>query len=227
MRDPTKQQQRAQRLLEAAAQLLLRWGYQRVTIEEIARHAHVATGTVYLHWKTKEAIFETVLLREMAALWREMLHRIQTDPQQALVHCVMRSLFLLIRTRPLATALFTQDRDLLGHLSFGLSMPVPMQGQEFIKQLRQFGLVRTDCTNEAQTYAFTATVSGFVLLDPAQTQVSLEEKAQALAQTIRLAFEPETLPASTFLQEQVVPWWTRLLEQACEFCEEQIQERMT
>ena len=55
--------ERAGRVLDAAADLLVRWGYQRVTIDEVARRAGVGKGTVYLHFHNKEAMFLSVLLR--------------------------------------------------------------------------------------------------------------------------------------------------------------------
>ena len=64
----------------AAAELLVRWGYQRVTIDEVARHAGIGKGTVYLHFRTKDALFLTVLLRaqrRLSAGWRD---RMEADP---------------------------------------------------------------------------------------------------------------------------------------------------
>jgi len=229
----SRQQERAERILDVAAILLLRWGYKRVTIEEIARQAGVGTGTMYLHWKTKEAIFECVLLREAVAVWRELLQRLSADPQEALIHRLMRSLFLIVRSRPLARALFTRDSELLGKLAQGTWGRPPsqlMSAQEFLEFLRNLGLVRPDSTLSEQAYAFGATVAGFALVDPGLLEadrISLEEQADAMARTIRLAFEPELLPAPAILQEQVVPKWTHLLEQVCESCEQQIQERTT
>jgi len=60
----TKQQERAERILDAAAELLLRWGYKRVTIDDIAKQAEIGSGTIYLHWKTRDALFETLMMRE-------------------------------------------------------------------------------------------------------------------------------------------------------------------
>lgn len=225
-----KQQERAERILDVAAELLVRWGYKRVTIEEIARHAAIGTGTMYLHWKTKEAVFECVLAREMVAIWRALLDRIQADPQQVLVHNIMRSVFLITGKRPLARALFTQDSELLGKLAKGESLIQPQQmmdGQAFVVFLRDLGLLRVDSDIAMQAYALGATVTGFTLSNPGQDfdQLSLEAKADALAQTIHLAFEPEELPSPEVLQEKAVPTLTRLLEQTCEYCEQQIRER--
>ncbi|GHO92962.1 TetR family transcriptional regulator [Reticulibacter mediterranei] len=229
----TKQQVRAERILDVASELLLRWGYKRVTIEDIARQADVGTGTIYLHWKNKEAIFEHVMLREAVAVWRELLQRIYADPQEVLVHRIMRSMFLIVRKRPLARAIFTRDTTLLGKLAQGNATKQTqslMNAQEFMQLLRDLGLLRTDSNLPVQAYAFSATITGFTLIDPLLTeedQVSLEEKAEAMAQTIRLAFEPEVLPTPAILQEQAVPRLTGMLEQICEYCEQQIRERTT
>ena len=40
---------RADRILDTARELLLLWGYRRVTIDELARRAGVGKGTIYLH----------------------------------------------------------------------------------------------------------------------------------------------------------------------------------
>src|SRR5581483_791813 len=98
----SKSQERANRILDAATDLLLRWGYKRITMEDIAEQAEIGTGTIYLHWKTKEALFEVVMLREAVAVWRTLLARIRLDPEEVLPHRIMRSMFLVTRQRPLA-----------------------------------------------------------------------------------------------------------------------------
>jgi len=229
---PSKPAERAQRILDAAAELLLRWGYKRVTIDDIARQTGIGAGTIYLHWKTKEALFESVMLREAVAVWRILLARMQADPEEVLIHRLMRSLFLITRQRPLARALFTRDVNLLGKLSQGSLMQAAQQmvpSEAFVSMLREWGLLRGDMQLAAQAYAFAATVMGFSISDPLLGDAgtsSPEEKAEAMAQIIHRAFEPEVLPSRTVLQEDVAPRMIQLLEQVCQACEQQIQERM-
>jgi hypothetical protein len=102
-----------------------------------------------------------------------------------------------------------------------------MNAQEFLVFLRTLGLLRTESSLSMQAYAFSATLTGFLLVDPLlieEDQSSLEEKADALAQTIRLAFDPEILPSLEELQEHVVPRLTTLLEQVCAYYEQQMYE---
>jgi AcrR family transcriptional regulator len=223
---------RAERILDAAADLLLRWGYKRVTMEEIAKRAGVGTGTIYLHWKTKETIFETVMLREAVAVWRTMLQRIEEDVEEVLLHRLIRAIMLIAYQRPLARALFTKDSEMLGKLAQG-GLPAQVQNTampvEFIALLRDLGLMRTDMELDVQMYAFSATVTGFSLVDPLLTekeQIPLEKKAEAIAQTIHRAFEPDELPSRATLQERVMPMFVGMLTQVCEYCDQQIQARM-
>ena len=75
--------ERADRILDAARALLLRWGYRRVTIDEISRHAGVGKGTVYLHWRSREQLFFAVGAREAVA----MLAAVVTAMRRAMRNC--------------------------------------------------------------------------------------------------------------------------------------------
>ena len=47
-------------ILDAALTLFGRYGYRRTSIDDIARAAGVAKGTVYLHVESKAALFRTL-----------------------------------------------------------------------------------------------------------------------------------------------------------------------
>ncbi len=224
--------ERARLILDAAAGLLLRWGYRRVTIADVAVEANVGTGTIYLSWKTKEALFEAVLLREVIAVWQALLDRMRADAAEALLHRWLRSLFIVIRQRPLALALFTRNPELLGKLANSPVMRLGQQrpnGHELITLLRSLGLMRTDTSIGVQVYAFSAVVTGFSFVDPflsQDDQVTLEEQAEAIAMTVRLAFEPAVPPTPTELRERVAPALIDMLDRAIAACEHELQARM-
>lgn len=44
------------RILDAADRLLARYGYQKMTIDDLAREVGIGKGTVYLHFRSKEEI---------------------------------------------------------------------------------------------------------------------------------------------------------------------------
>ena len=64
MRDPDKPQQ----IIDAAVRVFARHGYYSSRVSDIAREAGMASGTIYLYFKTKDDILVT-LFREKMAEW--------------------------------------------------------------------------------------------------------------------------------------------------------------
>src|SRR6266545_1988267 len=70
MRDPDKPQQ----IIAAAIRVFARSGYYNSRVSDIAREAGIASGTIYLYFKTKEEILVT-LFREKMAEWVALVRR--------------------------------------------------------------------------------------------------------------------------------------------------------
>ncbi|MEI6125679.1 MAG: TetR/AcrR family transcriptional regulator [Pseudomonadota bacterium] len=51
---------RADRILDAARKLFLKKGYQHTTIRDICRASRLSNGTVYFHFKNKDAIYARI-----------------------------------------------------------------------------------------------------------------------------------------------------------------------
>jgi TetR/AcrR family fatty acid metabolism transcriptional regulator len=64
MRDPDKHRQ----IIDAAVRVFARNGYYNSRVSDIAREAGIASGTIYLYFKTKDEILVT-LFREKMAGW--------------------------------------------------------------------------------------------------------------------------------------------------------------
>ena len=60
-RTPLQPHQRRQQLLAAATWVFARRGYQNASISDIIARAGVARGTFYLHFKSKEQVFLTIV----------------------------------------------------------------------------------------------------------------------------------------------------------------------
>jgi TetR/AcrR family fatty acid metabolism transcriptional regulator len=68
MRDPDKPQQ----IIDAAVRVFARHGYFNSRVSDIAREAGMASGTIYLYFKTKDEILVT-MFREKMAQWVELV----------------------------------------------------------------------------------------------------------------------------------------------------------
>lgn len=64
MRDPAK----ARQIVEAAIRVFARSGYYNSRVSDIAREAGIASGTIYLYFRTKDEILVT-LFRDKMAEW--------------------------------------------------------------------------------------------------------------------------------------------------------------
>lgn len=187
---------RADRILDAAGALLLRLGYRKVTIEDVARQADVGKGTVYLHWRSKEQLFQALVMRTSIELIEELLGRLRADPTYVLPHRFMPSSFLATMRRPLMLALFTDDGELLGKLGKGpLRRLKARTGEHYARMMLARGLLRRDVPHI--TYAMRSATLGFYLsesLDPEAADLTAEAKADVLAHVARHAFEPPCPP---------------------------------
>jgi AcrR family transcriptional regulator len=201
---PESGQHRAQRILDAAAELVLRWGYKRVTIEDVARHAGIGKGTVYLHFRSRTWMFVCVLMRESLGLLDELTAAIRRDPAAALPAEQARLTYLEVQRRPLLRALFARDNELLGELAHEAAAdPVrDWKGElasDLFHLLREHGLMRTDIDIDTQGYVVGAIQTGFYLHRPALG--SHETTAAALRHTVHAAVQPPGAPDPDALAE--------------------------
>jgi AcrR family transcriptional regulator len=77
----TKDQTR-EKILAVAARMFGKYGFQKTTVDEIARTAHKAKGSVYYYYKSKEDLFLAVVLQEIQVL-KTGLTRVIVDSQDA------------------------------------------------------------------------------------------------------------------------------------------------
>ena len=194
--------ERADRILDTARDLLLRWGYRRVTIDEVARRAGVGKGTIYLHWRSREQLFHAVSAREAAAMTDAVVVALQDHPPEVALHRYLRRLFVEAMSRPVLRALYTRDADTLDTF---LAAPNHQRleqtklgvHRDYLGVLAAEGMLRPDLRPNDLDYSLPTIVFGFFAAEPflpPDIQLSLGLKADQLADTVRRAFEPADMP---------------------------------
>jgi len=104
---------RPEQLLEAAARRFALYGFRRTVLDDIARDAGIAKGSIYLHAAGKEDLFIQTVLREqrlMAEAARAATEGAQ-DPRRAIAEIVARMLRWLDE-RPLMGRIMTGDQEM-------------------------------------------------------------------------------------------------------------------
>jgi AcrR family transcriptional regulator len=192
LRDPGQRAERATKIMDIAADLLLQHGYRRITIDDVAAGAGIGKGTVYLHWKTREQLFGAVFAREVCHAVDELRHALQQDPATCLLHRFASTYFLAIVHRPLLRRFLLGDPDLLGKLA---NSPDPAREERhgatmhgYFELLAQHGLLRADLDVEEIGYAYQATFEGFLRAEGGASGAP-EQRATLLARTVQAAFE--------------------------------------
>jgi AcrR family transcriptional regulator len=188
--------ERADRILDAAGELLLRMGYRKVAVDDIARAVGIGKGTVYLHWRNKELLFQALMMRESADLTDELLTAIKAEPAMILPHRMISTSFLITHRRPLVMAMLRGNAEMFGSLGdVALKKQQDELRTQFEDTMLRRGLVRSDVPHV--TYALHAATLGFYVGDTLSGEfenIPLEERADVLAHTIRTAFEPPGEP---------------------------------
>ncbi|HEY0753065.1 MAG TPA: helix-turn-helix domain-containing protein [Ktedonobacteraceae bacterium] len=231
----SKRQERAQRILDAAAELIQRWGYKKTAVDDIARLAGVAKGTIYLHWKTREDLFTTLLLRESVEATKVISARIVSDPEGFRLSNVVKHSFYVIMTRPLSRALFIQDANVLGellqqgHESLDtLTQQKLIVGRQLLELFRAKGLLRTDQSMDKQLKMYSTMVVGAMTVNqylPADLQSPPEEGAQLLATMIQETLELAE-PLTPTIQQELKMGWEHSIQQILDILEERLQAEL-
>ena len=131
-----------QRLLAAAKELLAIRGLD-VTLDDVARHAGVGTGTAYRRFPNKDALIDALMvdsIGEVAAIARECLE--EPDPWGALTSYFERALALQAADRGLKEVLFSSGRG--RERSVEARRQIAPVVTQMVKRAVEAGAVRSD-----------------------------------------------------------------------------------
>ena len=202
----TARTDREMKILDAAAELLVRHGYRRVTIDDVAGAAGIGKGTVYLHWKTRENLFGAVFAREIRVAITDMVTTLRADPALALLHRFAAEFFLAILRRPLLYGMVIGDVQMWGKL---VGSEAGYDGgrhntviASYVDVLAARGLVRTDLATPELTYAFQSVFEGFIYAERTVGSTGTrDERARLLSATVESAFSRPGTPDAALADE--------------------------
>lgn len=229
----SRRHKRADRILDAAAALVLRWGYNKTTIDDISREAGVAKGTIYLHWSTRQDLFESLIQREKLEIVKELKQSVAEDPEVSMLRGIAKFSALALMKRPLFKALFLRDVEILGKLArsaqgsatYSEGLTVLTTYLDFLRDQR---LVRSDIGLQSLMYTYSAIITGFFLVAPlVPEEISLSDKdcAELMAETVHRALETDR-PVNSKEMETIAREFTQFLDRAISLAEAQYRESL-
>ncbi len=195
--DKSANDERAIRILEAAADLISHYGYDKTTVSDIAQAAGVSKGAIYLHWRSKEDLFEALYAYEAQRYvddWAEIFEKEVGDWSFVRMFQVT---FALLQQHPFMLAMMTRDQRVLGN--FLRRRPDLMQQKgtnnaELYRQFQQVGAARDDI--EPEVIAFLLNAFSYGLLNAHEFAApedipSFEAITDGMGKVLDRGLEPE------------------------------------
>jgi AcrR family transcriptional regulator len=141
--------ERQQQILDAAAAVIIRLGYDKATMMDIAEEAGASRGTVYLYFKGKEELFEALLYREYMQYTQTWLEQIESDPRGGTIGGFYRANYHAVNRHPLIAAMLRRDRRVIGNYlrkrdNLFAQMMSGVNTPGFFQALQAAGAIRQD-----------------------------------------------------------------------------------
>ena len=163
-----------------------------------------------------------VLQRELLQFIDDLAPTLRDNPEELLLHRLVRHFWLAANRRPLIRAVFVQDFETLGRLTTAGDPTFIAQQYEafeaYVELLKQSRLLRADITAREVMYVYRATITGFFLAEsliPADYQPDAERKADLLASTFQRTFEIPDPPPRVAIKA-IAPEIVRIIHKIAE-----------
>jgi len=207
---PDERKHREERILDAATVLLVRWGYRKTTIDDIAREAGVGKGTIYLHWKDKTDLFHAAFVRATKHVSDDAQQRINADSEGGLFHRMWMHSMVAALSDPIIAAMMQGKTDLfqgfMETIDARFYEQILGQSDVYFLQMQQAGLIRKDIPVNVLTFLVSALKLGIAqsseLLGP-QHVPPIAQLAEGMSDLIRRWLEPEVLPSDSIVGKQL------------------------
>lgn len=140
---------RAAHILDAAAMVLMQFGYDKTTMHDIADAAAVTRAILYQHFGNKNVLLESLLRRETVLYIQVWLAHIEADPRGGTIGSTYRAVMAALDKRQFIAAIIRQDQKVMGkYLRKSRTLFVPLQsmltGAQLLQSMQEIGAVRRD-----------------------------------------------------------------------------------
>lgn len=194
------EQKRRQQFLDAAAALIVRLGYDKVTMGDIAEETGASRRTVYLYFNGKDELFDALMQREYMDYSKIWLDQIERDPHGGSVGGVYRAMFYALDNRPLMAAMMRRDRRVLGTYlrkpgNVFSRMLSGVNGPEFFGALQKAGAIRADINPSVIEHFIEIVLYGHLAIGDIKPQDEFppfDDVMHALAELMDRALRPST-----------------------------------
>ncbi len=164
-----KNEERENRILDAAAQLITHFGFTKTTIGDIANEAGISKGTLYQHWDSKEALFDALVWRETWRYTDETLRLIEADANGGTITGLFKNALLALQENGFLRALLAKDHQRIASQLLAQFEDFYPRRYEMLKgmltQMQAVGAVREDVDIQTVAYLMNVYNYGFLKIN--------------------------------------------------------------
>jgi AcrR family transcriptional regulator len=166
----SEKEAREQRILNAAASLISHYGYDKTTVSDIANEAAISKGAIYLHFQSKDELFEALLLREIIQYSEKWLELIEADPKGGTLAGVYKNTLYALNSSPFMTAMLKRDTQILGsYIRKEANLFQRIGGgnirSQFLEMMQRAGTIRQDIDPKITAYIMNMLSVALVSMD--------------------------------------------------------------
>ncbi|MGB1285967.1 MAG: TetR/AcrR family transcriptional regulator, partial [Aggregatilineales bacterium] len=191
--------ERETRILNAASRLIVHYGYDKTTVSDIAREAGISKGAIYLHFKSKDALFEGLLSRALVQYTERWLDLLEADERGGTIGAMYKNSLVALNESPFMAAMFRQDSRVLGSYirkQDGLFKQQQEQDTRliFVQMMQDAGTIRKDIDGAVIAHIMDMLAYGLVSMDdvkPAGRIPPLDDLLTGIAELLDSALTPE------------------------------------
>lgn len=219
-------QTRKQAIMDAAARLIIQYGYDKTTIGDVADAIGLNRALVYGYFKSKDDLLEALIQREMRSYGELWFEHLMADPHGGTVASIYRSIAYALKNNPFMAAIVTRDEGAFGkYLRKPGNIFEGMQSQNIgsglLRSLQDAGAIRQDVNIPAVTYIMDTLANSMVApLYTGQDGPSYEDLLETIAEMFDRLLTPRdggnieagkqvlrqlTIEAKTFLDQMDDP----------------------
>lgn len=194
--------ERENRILDAAVNLFVLYGFDKTTVSDIARQAGVSKGAIYLHFDSKDALFEALIVRELKTYAEKWLDLLDDDPKGGAIAGMYKNSLYALCGSEFMSAMFRQDGRILGNYirKPGNFFQTFRQNQDqsdryvFVKMMQDAGAMRQDIDPKVIAHIMDMLAFGLVGMDdviPKEKWPPMEDVIEGIAELMEQALAPK------------------------------------
>jgi AcrR family transcriptional regulator len=171
-------------VLDAARELFIHYGFDKTTVDDIARTARVAKSTLYARWRRKDDLLAALVWRESRRYTQRWVERVEADPEGGRFAGIFKNALLALADVPFIAAIYRQQvgirtvRSLFG--ADDLSALYRLRQEyitRFMARLQDEGVIRADVDPAVMAFVANSLQFGFLslgdMLDEPPTDAAL------------------------------------------------------